>query len=75
MTAAWDEFTRALAPALPNLPADTELELTLDPTASGMGEAVYAVSVGAVGERAAARLRGQQRDAHARVPAGPDGGR
>ena len=37
--------------ALPTLPADTELELTLDPTASGMGEAVYAVSVMPVGGR------------------------
>ena len=42
---AWDEFARALTQALPVLPADTELELTLDPTASGTGEAVYAVSV------------------------------
>ena len=35
VTEAWAEFGRALAAALPDLPADTELELTLDPTASG----------------------------------------
>jgi hypothetical protein len=45
VNAAWDEFSQALTQALPVLPADTELELTLDPTASGTGEAVYTVSV------------------------------
>jgi hypothetical protein len=45
VTQAWTEFGRALADALPALPAGTRLDLTLDPTASGVGDAVYAVSV------------------------------
>jgi len=42
---AWADFGRALAEALPTLKAGTTLALTLDPTAAGVGEAVYAVSV------------------------------
>lgn len=42
---AWAEFGRALAEALPQIPPGTALELTLDPAASGVGEAMYAVSV------------------------------
>jgi hypothetical protein len=45
VTEAWTTFTRALAEALPALPAGATLDMTLDPTASGIGEAVYAVSV------------------------------
>lgn len=48
---AWTEFDRALAEALPKLPPDTELELTLDPTATGMGDAVYAVTLVPGGRR------------------------
>lgn len=48
---AWSEFDRALAEALPKLPPDTELELTLDPTATGMGDAVYAVTLVPGGQR------------------------
>ncbi len=43
--AAWQDFARALARALPTLPPDAELEVTLDPTASGTGDAVYAIRV------------------------------
>jgi hypothetical protein len=42
---AWTEFGRALAAALPALPDRCTLELTLDPNASGVGEAMYGVSV------------------------------
>jgi hypothetical protein len=42
---AWTEFVKALAAALPDLPARCTLDLTLDPNASGVGEAMYSVSV------------------------------
>jgi hypothetical protein len=42
---AWAVFARSLAEALPVLPPKATLDLTLDPTATGIGEAVYAVSV------------------------------
>ncbi len=42
---AWVDFGHALAAALPGLPAGHTLELTLDPNASGVGEAMYSVSV------------------------------
>ncbi|MGY0230406.1 T3SS (YopN, CesT) and YbjN peptide-binding chaperone 1 [Longispora urticae] len=45
VTAAWQDFTRALARALPTLPPDVRLDLTLDPTASGTGEAIYEINV------------------------------
>ncbi|WP_422754057.1 T3SS (YopN, CesT) and YbjN peptide-binding chaperone 1 [Micromonospora sp. WMMD708] len=50
VTEAWREFARALAERLRELPAGAQLEVTLDPTASGTGDAVYSVSV-AVGEQ------------------------
>jgi hypothetical protein len=46
---AWAEFAQALAAALPALPAGASIDLTLDPTASGVGEAVYTVSAGPIG--------------------------
>jgi hypothetical protein len=51
---AWQEFTQALAAALAALPPGAELDVTLDPTASGTGEAVYAVTVRAEDDRLAA---------------------
>jgi hypothetical protein len=45
VTQAWREFATALAHALPGLPAGTHLDLALDPTASGTGDAVYGVTV------------------------------
>ncbi|SCF43087.1 T3SS (YopN, CesT) and YbjN peptide-binding chaperone 1 [Micromonospora mirobrigensis] len=42
---AWRELARALAERLRELPAGAHLELTLDPTASGTGDAVYSTSV------------------------------
>lgn len=42
---AWREFARSLADTLPTLPAEAQLELMLDPTASGTGDASYAVTV------------------------------
>ncbi|HEX6683966.1 MAG TPA: hypothetical protein VF062_14275 [Candidatus Limnocylindrales bacterium] len=45
VTEAWRDFARALQGALPTLPAGSRLEVTLDPTASGTGDAVYGVSV------------------------------
>src|SRR5262245_26755890 len=38
---AWSEFGRALAAALPELAAGTRLDLTLDPSAAGVGDAVF----------------------------------
>ena len=37
VTEAWREFARALAARLRELPTGAQLELTLDPTASGTG--------------------------------------
>ncbi|MBM0239963.1 hypothetical protein JNW88_27770 [Micromonospora sp. ATA32] len=45
VTEAWREFARALAERLRGLPAGAHIELTLDPTASGTGDAVYSISV------------------------------
>src|SRR5215468_11822058 len=45
VTQAWREFATALAEAVPDLPAGAELDVALDPTASGTGDAVYGVSV------------------------------
>ncbi|MEH0984888.1 T3SS (YopN, CesT) and YbjN peptide-binding chaperone 1 [Micromonospora sp. CPCC 205556] len=45
VTEAWREFARALAERLRTLPTGAHLELTLDPTASGTGDAVYSISV------------------------------
>lgn len=45
VTEAWQEFGRALAVALPHLPAGASVEFTLDPTASGTEDAVYSVLV------------------------------
>lgn len=45
VTEAWREFASSLAQALAALPAEGYLDLTLDPTASGTGDAVYSVTV------------------------------
>ncbi|MFI5841105.1 T3SS (YopN, CesT) and YbjN peptide-binding chaperone 1 [Catenuloplanes sp. NPDC051500] len=45
VTDAWNEFARALADMLPSLPEGAYIELTLDPTASGVGAAVYSVTI------------------------------
>ncbi len=50
VTDAWREFARALAALLPTLAAGVILEVTLDPTASGTGDAVYSVTVRAGGD-------------------------
>ena len=42
---AWREFARALAELLPTLEPGGHVDLTLDPTASGTGTAVYSVSI------------------------------
>ena len=47
VTEAWREFARALAQLHPEaLPVGARVELTLDPTASGTGDAVYSVRCG-----------------------------
>ncbi|MGC9666890.1 T3SS (YopN, CesT) and YbjN peptide-binding chaperone 1 [Planosporangium sp. 12N6] len=46
---AWQDFARTLAAALRRLAPGTVLDVTLDPTASGTGDAVYEVRV-TVGE-------------------------
>jgi len=43
VTEAWQEFNRALAAGLAQLPSGASLELTLDPTASGTEDAIYSV--------------------------------
>jgi len=45
VTLAWREFAESLAGLLPTLPAGGQLDLTLDPTASGTGGASYSVTV------------------------------
>ncbi|PZF88387.1 hypothetical protein C1I93_25020 [Micromonospora endophytica] len=45
VTQAWQEFARALADRLADLPPGAHVELTLDPTASGTDDAVYSVGV------------------------------
>jgi hypothetical protein len=45
VTEAWREFARALATRIQELPVGGRIELTLDPTASGTGAAVYSVEV------------------------------
>jgi hypothetical protein len=42
---AWRDFAKALAAAVPQLTPGTQLDIALDPTAAGVGEAVYAVSM------------------------------
>ncbi|HKD96253.1 MAG TPA: hypothetical protein VKB69_01505 [Micromonosporaceae bacterium] len=42
---AWHDFARALAKVVTQLPEQVHLDLTLDPTASGTGHAIYEVSV------------------------------
>ncbi len=45
VTEAWHEFARALAGVIQHLDSGVHLDLTLDPTASGTGQAVYEVNV------------------------------
>jgi hypothetical protein len=45
VTDAWRDFAKALAECAPDMPPGAQLELTLDPTAAGTGDAVYAVTV------------------------------
>jgi len=45
VTEAWREFAGALAAVLPELGPGAHIDLTLDPTASGTGMAVYSVSI------------------------------
>ncbi|HEV7897020.1 MAG TPA: hypothetical protein VGP31_04155 [Planosporangium sp.] len=55
---AWQDFARTLASALPRLAPGTVLDVTLDPTASGTGDAVYEVRItaGESGELTAAAV-------------------
>ena len=45
VTEAWREFAGALAAVVPTLAPGAHVDLTLDPTASGTGMAVYSVSI------------------------------
>ncbi|GID97336.1 hypothetical protein ACFQFC_24270 [Amorphoplanes digitatis] len=45
VTEAWREFAGALGALLPTLPDGAHVDITLDPTASGTGTAVYSVSM------------------------------
>lgn len=66
VTEAWREFARALAVRLRDLPVGAHLDVTLDPTASGTGDAVYSISVDVDGDGAlSARAVG-----NATLPAG-----
>ncbi len=48
VTDAWREFAEALATLLPTLSDGAHVDITLDPTASGTGTAVYSVSIRAL---------------------------
>jgi hypothetical protein len=45
VTGAWHEFARALAGVIQGLAPGVHVDLTLDPTATGTGHAIYEVSV------------------------------
>jgi hypothetical protein len=45
VTDAWREFARALADRVRDLPPGGRIELTLDPTATGTGDAIYSVEL------------------------------
>jgi len=45
VTQAWRDFARGLTDALRELAAGAEIVLTLDPAASGVGDAIYSVTV------------------------------
>src|SRR5688500_12470555 len=45
VTDAWREFAGALARLIPTLAPGAHVDVTLDPTASGTGTAVYSVSM------------------------------
>jgi hypothetical protein len=49
VTDAWREFARQLAGALSGLPDGATIDITLDPTASGTGDAVYGVQLSVAG--------------------------
>jgi hypothetical protein len=42
---AWQEFAAAVTAAIPDVPVGTHVDLALDPTASGTGDAVYGVTL------------------------------
>ncbi len=50
VTEAWREFAEALGAAVAGLPAGTHLDLALDPTAAGTGDAVYGVALEVLAE-------------------------
>jgi hypothetical protein len=54
VTEAWRDFARALAGLAGGLAAGTQLELALDPTATGTGAAVYGITMQATEGRLAA---------------------
>src|SRR5437763_11880094 len=45
VTQAWQEFAAAVTAAVPDVPVGTHVDLALDPTASGTGDAVYGVTL------------------------------
>jgi hypothetical protein len=51
VTEAWRDFARSLGTAIAALAVGAELELTLDPTASGTGDAEYSVSLRTLPEK------------------------
>lgn len=50
VTDAWREFARSLGVGVAALPVGAQLEVILDPTASGTGDAVYSVTVRALAD-------------------------
>ncbi|HEY8451549.1 MAG: hypothetical protein FWJ70_01740 [Micromonosporaceae bacterium] len=58
VAAAWREFTHGLAEAVAALPDGATLEIVLDPTASGTGNAAYSVTATATDGRLVARAIG-----------------
>ena len=56
VTEAWREFAGSLAGLLPTLAPGAQVDITLDPTASGTGMAVYSVSLRVGGDGAVEAL-------------------
>lgn len=56
VTQAWREFAAALADAARTLPGGASLDITLDPTASGTGDALYGVNLRRIDENQFAAL-------------------
>src|ERR1700759_5556690 len=74
VTEAWREFAGALADQLASLAAGSYVDVTLDPTASGTGTAVYSVSLRVLADAVVEALAGGNTRPPAGVLVGPSAG-